>query len=216
MRQRLPNDVETAEVSPAADDDDKYAKQRAMSGAVATMKANQKSTQAEFKSRSSVLVSLMIVQSVSGIILSRFDNLIKDHMIVTLFLTMLVGAGGNAGNQATVSIVQLLATQGGKITASDEVNIMSRELKLGFMLACLLGAVAGFRVLLTGGHYLEMTAISATAFFIVQISVVLGAGLPLTMARFGVDPAHAGPVIQVVMDIIGVTLTCLVCSAVLA
>ena len=46
----------------------------------------------------------MLLQSLSSIILQKYEDLIKNHVIVTLFLTMLVGAGGNAGAQ--VSLVE--------------------------------------------------------------------------------------------------------------
>jgi len=42
------------------------------------------------------------MQSFSGLILSRNEALLSDHPVIIFFLTMLVGAGGNAGNQASV------------------------------------------------------------------------------------------------------------------
>jgi len=166
----------------------------------------------EFRSRASVLVSLMVVQSLSGIILSRFEDLIKDHMIVTLFLTMLIGAGGNAGNQATVSLIQKMAK--GKLSAKREWEIMVKEGTLGLLLGALLSTVAFLRVIVTGGDFASSVAIGLTSFLIVLISVVVGAALPIIFVRVGVDAAHAGPCIQVVMDIVGVSLTCVICSAV--
>lgn len=37
-------------------------------------------------------------------IFNRFQNLLREHVVVTLFLTMLVGAGGNAGNQSAIKV----------------------------------------------------------------------------------------------------------------
>jgi hypothetical protein len=54
------------------------------------------------KDRAYWLVGLLILQSISGVILSRNETLLADHPVVVYFLTMLVGAGGNAGNQASV------------------------------------------------------------------------------------------------------------------
>ena len=59
--------------------------------------------------RVGVLAILMVFQSASGMILSRFEDMLQKHVVVTLFLTMLVGAGGNAGNQAAVRIIRGLA-----------------------------------------------------------------------------------------------------------
>lgn len=48
------------------------------------------------------LVGLLIMQSLSGIILSRNELLLANHPVIIYYLTMMVGAGGNAGNQASV------------------------------------------------------------------------------------------------------------------
>eukprot|EP00958_Prasinococcus_capsulatus_P027355 scaffold5447_cov430-Prasinococcus_capsulatus_cf.AAC.3 len=58
-------------------------------------------------------------------------------------------------------------------------------------------------------------AISASLFCIVFISVILGTVLPFGLNKLGVDPANAGTTIQVLMDIMGVTITCLICTLVL-
>ena len=42
---------------------------------------------------------------------------------------------------------------------------------------------------------------------------MVGAGLPILLHYNGVDAAHAGPAIQVLMDIVGVTITCLICAS---
>ena len=45
-------------------------------------------------------------------VLDKYEVLLKDHLFVTLFLTMLVGAGGNAGNQSAIKIIRgLVCTQ---------------------------------------------------------------------------------------------------------
>jgi len=48
------------------------------------------------------LVGLLAMQSMSGIILAKNEALLANHPVIIYFLTMLVGAGGNAGNQASV------------------------------------------------------------------------------------------------------------------
>lgn len=48
------------------------------------------------------LVGLLTLQSMSGLILAKNEALLQTHPFIVYFLTMLVGAGGNAGNQAAV------------------------------------------------------------------------------------------------------------------
>ena len=52
----------------------------------------------------------------------------------------------------------------------------------------------------------------ASVFCIVATSTIVGAFLPIFLHRNGIDAAHAGPAIQVLMDIVGVTITCLICA----
>lgn len=54
------------------------------------------------KERAGWLVGLLILQSMSSFILAQNEALLEEHMVIIRFLTMLVGAGGNAGNQASV------------------------------------------------------------------------------------------------------------------
>ena len=52
--------------------------------------------------RAGWLVGLLVLQSMSSFIISRNEALLQAHLVIVQFLTMLVGAGGNAGNQASV------------------------------------------------------------------------------------------------------------------
>lgn len=55
-------------------------------------------------SRGKWLLGLLVLQSMSSVVLDSYQQLLKDHLVVTLFLTMLVGAGGNAGNQSAIKV----------------------------------------------------------------------------------------------------------------
>lgn len=65
------------------------------------------SVMVEAWSRAKWLLGLLVLQSSSSLILNEYEALIKDHLVVTLFLTMLVGAGGNAGNQSAIKVSAL-------------------------------------------------------------------------------------------------------------
>lgn len=52
------------------------------------------------------LLGLLVLQSTSSFVLEQYQELLKQHLVVTVFLTMLVGAGGNAGNQSAIKIIR--------------------------------------------------------------------------------------------------------------
>lgn len=61
--------------------------------------------------------------------------------------------------------------------------------------------VSSFAILLIANICFDLPVL------IVFISVLLGAALPLFMQLCGIDPAHSSTTIQVLMDILGVTIT---------
>ncbi|CAK0815879.1 unnamed protein product [Prorocentrum cordatum] len=176
----------------------------------------------KFWHRAGWLILLLMFQSTSSLILERFDLLIRSHPVVIYFLTMLVGAGGNAGSQSTVLVVRqlALATVGKRKgeTPDDRFSlrhIVASEVSVGARLALVLFLGTFVRCVLFQVRGEECLAICLSMLAIVFVSTVLGAALPLLLNRLRLDPAHAGAAIQVIMDISGVTLTCVVSCLVL-
>lgn len=172
-----------------------------------------------FLQRVSVLLTLMYVQSLSSNILQRYQATIERHVEITLFLTMVVGAGGNASNQVAVSVIRGLAT--GALSERGSKNVSPalvckyiwREAALAFFMAASLGLAGYFRVSLTLGtahHEAKqvMKAVGAAVFCIIVMACGIGTILPLLLRWIGSDPAHAGPAVQVIMDILGVQTMC--------
>ena len=79
------------------------------------------------------------------------------------------------------------------------------------------GLVAGFvRVIAFHASVADAAAISCSLFIIVATSVALGTLLPLALSAARIDAAHASTTIQVVMDVLGVLITCTIAPIVFA
>lgn len=63
----------------------------------------------QIKERAGWLIGLLFLQSMSSFIIQYNEQFLADNMVLVQFLTMLVGAGGNAGNQAAVRVIRCLA-----------------------------------------------------------------------------------------------------------
>ncbi|KAL6768542.1 hypothetical protein ACKKBF_B11140 [Auxenochlorella protothecoides x Auxenochlorella symbiontica] len=170
---------------------------------------------AEAWSRGRWLVGLLILQSSSSFVLSGYSDLLERHLVVTLFLTMLVGAGGNAGNQSAIKVIRGLATGALRPTLGMLRATLARQAIVGLLLASGLASAGWVRVYLTAGDPRHASAIALSLLLIVNTSVLVGTALPFALARLGVDPANAGTSIQVVMDVMGVLITCACCRLVL-
>jgi Mg/Co/Ni transporter MgtE len=111
----------------------------------------------------------------------------------------------------------LLAQATGSITTSwsSIKTTLTEQVEVSILLGGGLSLAGFLRVYVTNGSLLNAFAISLSLLSIVVASVLLGSGLPFVLARAGVDPANAGTSIQVLMDILGVVITCATCQAVL-
>lgn len=176
-----------------------------------------------FWHRAGWLVMLLSFQSCSSFILQRFDVLIRTHPVIIYFLTMLVGAGGNVGGQSVLLGVRRLAlskigsnsdSKGGDEQGAVRTAVCN-ELSVGCRLSIILVLASAVRCEAFEVRGMECAAICLSMLAIVVTSAVLGAALPLFFRRLKIDEACASPVIQVLMDAIGVTLTCVVSCLVL-
>lgn len=163
--------------------------------------------------RSSWLVGLLVMQSLSGFILQSNEQMLREHTVIVNFLTMLVGAGGNAGNQASVRVIRGLAV--GTLNSETRGNFLWNEAKMAVCLGAILGLTGFIRAAVFLTPRAETTAITSSLISIVVISIGLGSLLPLGMEKLRIDPAHSSTTIQVVMDILGVSITCWVCTLIL-
>lgn len=164
--------------------------------------------------RSRWLIGLLLFQSISGYIMSTYEDMLQRHVIISLFLTMLIGTGGNAGNQSATLVIRGLAT--GAISLKKGVQVLLREGFIGTIIAFLLSAVAFCRVYITHHDLTSAFAISISLFLIVLTSILLGSIIPLLLEKCKIDPAHsAAPFLATLMDIIGILIYCSICSQLL-
>lgn len=168
----------------------------------------------QLKERASWLIGLLVLQSCSSFIIQNNQRFLQKHMTIVQFLTMLVGAGGNAGNQAAVRVIRGLAV--GTLNHRTTKNFLYNEAKMALSLSFLIGMTGFARAAVFHVPPGETIAVTASVCVIVAISVAIGNALPLGMRRVGIDPAHSSTTIQVIMDILGVFITVCVSSFVLS
>lgn len=161
------------------------------------------------------LLPLLLLQSVSAWVMNLYGATIENNAILTFFLTMLVGTGGNVGNQSSTLMVRGLVT--GEINIKNKLDVLIRELKVAFFTGGILVSACLVRIFLThGSTYPSLAAISLSLFAIVLSSAFLGTFIPILLDKMGVDPANsAAPFISTLMDIIGVSIYCVIASLIL-
>mmetsp|Transcript_14769 Transcript_14769/g.25967 ORF Transcript_14769/g.25967 Transcript_14769/m.25967 type:complete len:322 (+) Transcript_14769:74-1039(+) len=157
-----------------------------------------------FWPRCSFLCLLLVLQSGSSILLEWFQPLLENYTSLVFYFTMLVGLGGNAGVQSVVISVRRFAMK-------QPVSIWEQA-RVGIYLALVLAPLAFLRCYVQATDLSVCVVIGIAAAVITTLATGFGTALSVALVRMGVDPAHASPAVQVMMDMIGLTVVCSVAT----
>ena len=153
-----------------------------------------------FRSRVVWLMLLMLSATVTGGIISHFEDALAAQVVLTAFIPMLMDTGGNCGSQSSVMVIRGLSL--GEIHFSDWGRVLWREIRVSGLCAAALAAVNFFRlILLSGVNFSVAATVSLTLIATVVLSDLVGGLLPLGAKRLGFDPAvMASPLITTIVD----------------
>jgi magnesium transporter len=160
------------------------------------------------------LASLAALSIFSGVIVQRFEGMLAQVMILTLFMPMMTATGGNTGSQAATVVITALSL--GQVTLKDWLRIFFKESRVGVLLGMSLGILTYINVVVIGwntdtpeSYGLFYVAMVVALAMTIQVfsATLIGSGLPLLVKRLGGDPAvAASPAITTFVDITGLII----------
>ncbi len=154
------------------------------------------------KQRLPWLVVNLFTASLSALVITQFEHTITSVVALAALMPIVASTGGIAGTQSLTVSVRALATR--DLTSSNARRVVRRELGAGVLnglgLALILGCAGG---LLFWNVWLGL--VLGIAMIVNQIVAALGGVLvPLTLERFGLDPALAsGTFVTTLTDVMG-------------
>lgn len=153
-----------------------------------------------FKSRIPWLLLLMISATFTGKIIQGFESQLSAYTILTAFIPMLMDTGGNAGGQASVSIIRALSLN--DIEFKDIFKVMFKEFKIALLCSIALAICNFIKLLLIDKvSIIVATTVCLTMCFTIIIAKLIGCTLPMIAKRIGFDPAvMASPFITTIVD----------------
>lgn len=161
--------------------------------------------------RSTILIILLLAQTLSTIILSKYNLLLQGFFLTCI--TMVISTGGNASSQTSALAIQGMAS--GEIDMESSMRFIKRELLMGLIIGIGLGLFSFLRTYGTSYFSNEpfnaigSIAVSTSLATIVFVAIMLGSTMPFILKKIGIDPAHsAGPILTTVIDVIGLLLYC--------
>ena len=159
------------------------------------------------------LMLLMLSATFTGIILTSFESALAACVVLTSFIPMLTGTGGNSGTQASVAVIRGLSL--GEVEFTDSLRVLWKEIRVAMLCGVTL-AICNFVKLLVvdrmllhnSGVTIPVAAtICVTMIFTVFCAKTVGCLLPLLAERIHLDPAvMASPFISTVVDVVTLVL----------
>ena len=152
------------------------------------------------------LLILMIGATITGGIISKFEDVLSSVVALTAFIPMLMDTGGNSGNQSSTLIIRGLAT--GEITFKDKWKVLWKEFRISIISGIILASVNFLKNMFIDQVGLAVSiTVSITLVFAVMFAKIIGGMLPLVAKKLKLDPAiMAGPLITTIVDAITLTL----------
>ncbi len=196
-----------------------------MSGIQASDKPYLKRSTFEiWRNRIPWLLVLMVSATFTGLIINTFEaRLNAISTVLFACVPMIMDTGGNAGSQASVTVIRSLALN--ELSTKDVFKVMWKEIRVSILIGITLGIACFGKLMLIDNLLFGYEGYTLFRSFIVSLALALtvviakfvGCSLPLLAKKVKLDPAVvASPFITTIVDALSLILYCLLAVAMLS
>ena len=158
-----------------------------------------------WKQRVPWLILLMLLSTFTSKILGMYEGALSACIVLNSFIPMIMGTGGNAGSQSSVTVIRGLSL--GEIKLRDTLRVVWKELRVSLLCGLTIAPVTFLKAMYLDGLYAEPDGVTISLVISVTIIVTIcaaklvGAILPVLAKIVHLDPAvMASPFITVIVD----------------
>ena len=153
------------------------------------------------------LLLLMLSATFTGIIVSSFEDALSRLVVLTAYIPMLMGTGGNSGSQASVTVIRGLSL--GEVEAKDIFKVMWKEIRVSVLCGVSLAVACFFKIVVLDGMILHTEGVDKLVALVVALTLcatvicakIIGCVLPIVAKVLKLDPAvMASPFITTIVD----------------
>lgn len=159
------------------------------------------------KNRIPWLSVLMISGTLSSFVIVQYNNLLEIAVVLSGFIPIITGTGGNAGSQASTMIIRGMAL--GEIEIRDALKVVWKEIRVGVLCGIALGCINMLKMSLVNsgtGFWIDLS-VSVSMAAVVVLAKTIGCVLPILAKALKFDPAMmAGPLISTVVDAVALVI----------
>lgn len=175
-----------------------------------------------FKARSPWLMLLMLSATFTGLIMTHFEDAMMACAILTSFIPMLSGTGGNSGTQASTAVIRALSL--GEVRFRDTFRVIWKETRVALLCGVCLAAANFVKMMLVDRWMMHNPAVTIAVGAVVCLTLVcvvlcakiVGCTLPILAEKLRLDPAvMASPFISTIVDALSLLIYFRIATALL-
>ena len=153
------------------------------------------------------LLLLMLSATFTGIIISSFEDALSRVVVLTAYIPMLMGTGGNSGSQSSVMVIRGLSL--GEVEARDIFRVLWKETRVSILCGVSLAVACFVKVIFIDGMLLHTDGVNELVALVVALTLcatvicakLIGCVLPIAAKVLKLDPAvMASPFITTIVD----------------
>lgn len=151
------------------------------------------------KHRIAWLLVLMFSATLTGTIITKYEDAFAAIPLLVSFIPMLMDTGGNCGSQSSTLIIRGIALN--EIQFRDIFRVMFKEFRVSIIVGVVLALANGVRILIMYHDVSLALVIGLSLSVTIVISKLIGCMLPLLAKKVNLDPAiMAAPLITTMVD----------------
>jgi magnesium transporter len=155
------------------------------------------------KNRIPWLLFLMLSATITGLIISHYEEAFAAVPILVAFIPMLMDTGGNCGSQSSTMIIRGLALD--EIEFKDFFRVLFKEIGISIIAGIVLVLINGARILIMYHSNNDVFKLALVVGITLQLTITLskslGCILPMAAKKLHLDPAiMASPLITTIVD----------------
>ncbi|HWB03036.1 MAG TPA: magnesium transporter [Verrucomicrobiales bacterium] len=160
------------------------------------------------------ILSLGFIGLISGCVIYSYQNQLNAVFALTIYMPMIVAAGGNTGGQAATMVIRAMSL--GEFSPAAILRVAWKELRIGLMLGTILSLAMVTQIYLLRPDFMQLKGEVVIEFaatvglaLLTQItaSTLIGAVLPIGARALKLDPAViASPAITTIVDATGLLI----------
>ena len=158
------------------------------------------------KNRIVWLLVLMISATLTGKIISGYQNVLDKVIVLVTYIPMMMSTSGNAGSQSSTLTIRGLAL--GEIESRDFIKILWTEFRVSILVGLVLAIVNFIRIIIFDKVSMAIgLVVCISLFFAVIIAKMVGGLLPIVAVKLKLDPAiMASPLVSTICDAVSMTI----------